>query len=195
MKSLTHIIHAVYSKPWLIQPSMHQSIRTQLEQYIAHGQMPMLPEDDCEEDVTVKSLAHKLNSISVISIDGIIGKHLSNMDIECGGVDLDMVATALEDAVNDPQIKTIVLYFNSPGGTTTGVKEVAQMIAEATKVKEVIGYTDTLCASAAYYLASQCTVLYCSPSSDVGSIGVYSIYFDESVSLSNEQVLPKSGSF
>ncbi len=181
----SNFINAIYSKPWLITRSRLQSLRTQAEQYITNGKMLMDPEDCSEKDMVMQPIITKIQSVAVISISGVIGKHLSLIDkVLFGGVDLDDVEAALMDAVDDPEITKILLYIDSVGGCGTGLQEMGELISTISKVKLVVGFSDSDCCSAAYWLASQCNVFYCSPSSDVGCIGVYSIYYDESVSLS-----------
>ena len=125
---------------------------------------------------------------SVIYVDGIIGKHLSSMETACGGVDLDDVCKQLKLASSDSNCKNIVLYFNTPGGTVTGVPEASALIKEIASSKPIYGYADNLCASAGMWLASQCTAFYVAPSATVGSIGVYNLCLDESLALADDGI-------
>lgn len=188
MKSLIRIQETVYNKPWLILPSVHRNIQKQLENVLqGKTQLPDMPMDDEDEEEEEEELS-MVSDIGVITIDGIIGKHLGMLETMCGGVDVDIVSEMLDELSEDPNINTIVMYFNTPGGTVTGVPELAEKIAEVAKTKQVIAYADVLCASAGYYLASQANAIYAAPSAELGSIGVYSIYFDESVALANEGI-------
>jgi signal peptide peptidase SppA len=183
MKNLNRIINAVYNEKWLIKPSVLHSISKQLETILA-GDMP-LPGDsnnDVDEADDVEVLPSKT---AVICIDGVIGKHLSLMETSCGGVDLDNINAQLDEVGNNPEIETVILYFNTPGGTVTGVPECGERIAELASKKTVIGYADVLCASAGYWLASQCNAFYCAASADIGSINVYCLLLDESQALAN----------
>jgi protease-4 len=45
-----------------------------------------------------------------------------------------------------------------------------------------------MCCSGALWLAMSCGSFYCTESSDVGSVGVYSVYLDESAALEKEGV-------
>lgn len=183
MKNLNRIINAVHNEKWMIKPSMLHSIAKQLQAHI-NGDMPLpdMPDDDCDEEDEKKCTLLPSQTM-LICVDGVIGKHLGMMETTCGGVDLDSVNAQLDEAKNNPEIQRVVMYFNTPGGTVTGVPETANKIAELSQTKEVIGYTDTLCASAGYYLASQCSAFYCAASADVGSINVYCLLLDESRAL------------
>ena len=183
MKNLSHITEKVYGQPWLIRPLVHRSISTQLENVLTGKiQLPSFTDKDDEATIVISGI----QSIAVIEVDGIIGKRLSLLETECGGCDLDSIAFQIKEVASDPNIKTIVFNINSPGGTVTGVREIGELIAEVSKTKNTIAYTDTLCASAAYWIASQCNEIVVSASSDIGSIGVYSLYLDETRALEIE---------
>lgn len=182
MKSLLRIQHIVYSQPWMVLPSTHETIRNQLTKYMASPmpEMPEMPEDE--------EFDYGMPNVAIILVEGIIGKHLDMLATMCGGVDVDCICDQIEEAAQDENITDIVMYFNTPGGTVTGVPEVSAKIAEISKEKRCTAFVDVLCASAGYYMASQCSNIYCSPSSTIGSIGVYSIYLDQSVALANEGI-------
>jgi signal peptide peptidase SppA len=110
------------------------------------------------------------------------------MEIDCGGCSLDQVRQDIETAETDAQIQYVIFDFRSPGGTVTGVPEIADEIKALGLSKETVAFTDDQCCSAALWLASQCNQFFCSPSATVGSVGVYSVYADESVSLSQQGI-------
>jgi len=104
----------------------------------------------------------------------------------CGGCDIGLVSQMLDDANEDDGISRIILDFNTPGGTVTGVPELADKIAGMEK--EVVAFTDSQCCSAGYWLASAAKEFYCTGSSEVGSIGVWMAHFDYSRQMKNEGV-------
>ncbi len=64
----------------------------------------------------------------------------------------------------------IVLYIDSVGGAVSGVKELATMIAEASVT--TVAVVGEVCASAAYWIASQCSQIWAiSPTARIGSVG------------------------
>jgi ClpP class serine protease len=63
------------------------------------------------------------------------------------------------------------------------VPEISAKIGAVGKVKDTVAWVDMLAASAGYYMASQCNKIIAAPSADLGSVGVYSIYTDESRAL------------
>jgi signal peptide peptidase SppA len=115
-----------------------------------------------------------------VKLDGVIDKHISQMDIDCyGGCDLDDFNSALTVAAADPKIETVVLAVNSPGGSVTGVPESAARVATLAQTKQVLAYVDGMACSGAYYIASQADLISAAPSATLGSIGVYMTLLDE----------------
>lgn len=79
-----------------------------------------------------------------------------------------------------------MLAINSPGGVVTGVPEAAAAIAQLATIKPVVAVTDSQSASAAYWIASQATENWLTPSAEIGSIGVYSALVDESAAWAKD---------
>jgi signal peptide peptidase SppA len=88
------------------------------------------------------------------------------------------IREAVQTAIDSPMIKQVVFNVNSPGGNVLGVAETADIIAALSKVKQTISITGGLCASAAYYLASQTKSIVAGVNASVGSIGVYTYLYD-----------------
>ena len=100
------------------------------------------------------------------------------------------LAATVAELANDKKIGKIVLDINTPGGQVTGTQEAADAVFLARKKKPVIGIVNALCASAGYWIGSQCTKLIGVPSADVGSIGVFMAHSDYSALLAKAGVKP-----
>jgi signal peptide peptidase SppA len=121
----------------------------------------------------------RLGSTAVISVCGPILKNPDWFDRDyLGACDVDEVRLAAELARMDDTIERVMLLVRSPGGTATGVPECGQALADLCLEKPLIGFTDTVAASAGYWFLSQAQMIYMTPSARVGSIGVYSLYQD-----------------
>jgi signal peptide peptidase SppA len=178
------IIAKVYAGVWAIKPDVHNAICSALEARLggARSELPVIraPEMDEDEDAPY----HRMLGAAIIPVHGIIGQHLSSLEMDCGGCDVAAVSDALAMAADDDSVDRIVFDFRSPGGTVTGLHELGQEIAECEK--ETFAFTDSLCASAAYWIASQADRIYTTETADIGSVGVYAMYLDESRALENE---------
>lgn len=187
------------SSRWAIQPASLQSIYDSLGAHLrgalpAAAARPVSPEvlaslAAADAPGVIRPLAPGQAStpppspVAVIPVHGIIGKHLSSLETMCGGCDLDQVEAEIKEALADGNTKAIILDINSPGGVVTGVPELAEKIREwqaGDQGKPIYAFTDSLCASAAYWLASACSDIACTATADLGSIGVYIAMVDDS---------------
>lgn len=115
-------------------------------------------------------------NVSVFLVWGMLGRAWSETDRWFyDPVDADELAQAIAAT---PEGQTVVLWFRSPGGTSGGIPETAEVIRAAGQRRTVVAFTDDLCASAAYWLASQCEQIVATPTAMVGSIGVYLAFYD-----------------
>lgn len=110
---------------------------------------------------------------AVIPVSGPIGKGLSPIDRMVGGADVDVIAEWLEEAHDNPAVDRVLLAINSPGGTVTGVQELADMVAGYKKPTRA--FADNMAASAAYWIGSQADEFTVTGSAQIGSIGVYMV--------------------
>lgn len=118
--------------------------------------------------------------IGQINVSGIIGKGLDSFDMMCGGVCVDHIQMAMEHLA-EFKPKALAMHYNTPGGVVTGVQETADFIAAwSREVAPVHAYTDTMCASCGYYLASSAVTFTAAASASIGSIGVYCAALDSS---------------
>lgn len=96
------------------------------------------------------------------------------------GISTTQIARDLRAFAADPSIKVIILDIDSPGGTVSGVEELAREIHAAREHKPIVAVANSMAASAAYWLASQASDVVVTPTGQVGSIGVYAGHADYS---------------
>ena len=119
-------------------------------------------------------------SSAVISITGPIFPRASFFKMISGGTPISAIAKDFTAALEDPNVKQIILNIDSPGGEITGVSELANMIYQARGQKPIVAYVYGLGASAAYWIASAADKIVASDTAELGSIGVVSMYTDYS---------------
>lgn len=130
------------------------------------------------------------DGIVVVPVHGVITKRSSFFSAIFGGTSLDGLQAALAQLRDDSAVRAIVLHIDSPGGGVYGVDETAEFIADVAKRKRVIAFTDGMCASAAYWLATACERIVATPSAELGSIGVYALHFDHSGEFAAAGIVP-----
>jgi protease-4 len=86
----------------------------------------------------------------------------------------DDVSKALEDAAKDPEIAAIIFRVDSPGGSPLAADLVWRAAARAKEAgKPLIASVSNVAASGGYYVLAGADEILASPSSLVGSIGVF----------------------
>ncbi len=124
----------------------------------------------------------KGNGVAVIPVAGVLMKKVPwfYKFFEITATQYGDIRNALTNAVNDPNVDSIILHIDSPGGTVGGAQETADAIFEARKSKPVHTHFEDLGASAAFYTGSQAMTISTNKNGEVGSIGVYAVYVDGS---------------
>ncbi len=133
-------------------------------------------------------------SIAVIPVTDVITQHGDYWI----GTAIDDLMTDFITAMNDPTVGAILMPIDSPGGSVYGVQELCDTIMAARDVKPVVAIANSLAASAAYWIGSAASEFYCTPSGEVGSIGVFQPHMDISGMLSQmgvKQTLISAGKY
>ena len=124
----------------------------------------------------------QLGSVALIDVWGVLDRTDADVtdpwDGSRFGTSYESIANQVHAASNDDSVRSILMRFDSPGGSVAGLSTVADQIHGAQAKKPVIAYADGLMASAALWNGSQATRLIASPSAWVGSIGVITNAFD-----------------
>lgn len=120
--------------------------------------------------------------VAVIPVFGVISHRAHMVADICGpgGTSTEMLQQTIRGAVNDPNVKAIVLDIDSPGGSVFGVQELADEIFAARSAKPILASANSLAASAAYWIGTAASELHVTPSGEVGSIGVFATHVDKS---------------
>ncbi|MEM1109572.1 MAG: S49 family peptidase [Planctomycetota bacterium] len=79
---------------------------------------------------------------------------------------------ALEDALDDENIKGVVIRLDSPGGSALASEVIWQSVREVAEEKPVFAVVGNMAASGGYYIVSGADEIYVQPHSILGSIGV-----------------------
>ncbi|NYZ70151.1 ATP-dependent Clp protease proteolytic subunit [Endozoicomonas sp. SM1973] len=96
----------------------------------------------------------KRDDVTLININGVISRYASLFHAACGGASVETLAKAFNQALNDPDTKSIILTIDSPGGQVNGINELGEMIHAARGKKPIVAYVGGMGCSAAYWLAT-----------------------------------------
>ena len=122
------------------------------------------------------------DGIATIKISGVLLKSvpawLRYWGIEATGY--DEINGQLREALKSDEVTGIHLQVSSPGGEVDGLADTADAIFSARNQKPVTATIEDLGASAAYWLSSQAGTIRASRTTEVGSIGIYTVHVDQS---------------
>lgn len=178
-----HVVQAVYEHPWALTPQMLGLITDILDFRAAGG---VLSSDEIQARLAAADNGPRngqavTGGVAVIPVYGLISQRTSLMSDLSGATSCDALRSSLREAIADPEVKAIVLDVDSPGGDVAGLPELAADIRELRgQTKPIVAVADTLMASAAYWLSSQCDEVVASPSALVGSVGIVGMHEDVS---------------
>ncbi len=114
--------------------------------------------------------------IAVLPLFGFLSQRLNPMGF--GDTSLEAFGAVFNQVLADPYVDSIVIEVDSPGGSVYGVDELAARIFAARGRKRIAAIANSLSASAAYWIATAAGELSCTPSGEVGSIGIVAMHED-----------------
>ena len=123
-------------------------------------------------------------NVGIIHISGIISRHADMLAsfFGIGSAAIENIAKDFQSLLDNEEVKSIILDFDTPGGAITGVNELAEIIYNARGIKPIKAYVTGMACSAGYFLASACDEIIIDEMGQVGSIGVMRV-----VSKQNEK--------
>lgn len=172
------IFDAAVSAEWAIEESALQKV---LE--IAARENAVTPE--ALEAYRAKTLekadrAKVRDGVAILDVAGPLFKGANLMTEMSGATSYQLLRRDLQTALDDGNVKSILLNIDSPGGEARGVGELATAIFEARGKKPIVAYASDLAASAAYWIASAADRIMIGKGAALGSIGVRAAYQDAS---------------
>lgn len=124
-------------------------------------------------------------SLAVVPITGVMMKHPPST----GGASTVQTRRDIRAAANSDDVSAILLNIDSPGGTVAGTADLGEEVRAASKKKPVYAFVSDLCASAAYWVASQADAIYANNATAlIGSIGTVMALYDMSKKAEQEGV-------
>lgn len=174
-RSKTTRLDALNSTIWAMLPSTLELIQARVDEdrepaILAAEEVEHAPDPQAAKlDVPRSS-----STVAVLPIRGVIDHHPGWF----ADVSVDEISGVLDALVANERIGAIVLDIDSPGGSVSGVPELAEQIRGYRAVKPIYSVANGMEASAAYWIGSAATKAFAAPSSEVGSIGVWTAHVD-----------------
>lgn len=167
---------------WAILPEYFEHMQAVLRGELPAAKRPE-PIPNGEGILAVSKPGPKTGRVAQISITGSITRRSSMWSDYFGGASVEATLAALRNVAADPDVKTVLLNIDSPGGTVDGLPELAAEIRALRESKHIVALANSLAASAAYWLAAQADEVVATPEALVGSIGVFTAHQDWSAMM------------
>jgi signal peptide peptidase SppA len=135
------------------------------------------------EDRTPARMGSGSGLVAVIPVHGVIMPFANIFETIGLASSVQTIGAAVRAAVEDPEVKAVILSVHSPGGIVSGVHELSVEIQHMRGRKPIVAHVHYMAASAAYWIASAADEIAASPSAEIGSVGVYTMHVDQSGAL------------
>lgn len=173
-----NIIAGITSTCWAIMPQKMSEILSFLDAKI-NAQEIHVAKRNATQFTNVRG------DVAVIPLYGVISQKMNLMSEFSGGTSTELFGRAFDEAVANPKYSNIVIDIDSPGGNVYGVTELANKIYEARGKKKITAVSNSLMASAAYWIGSAAHEIIITPGGEAGSVGVLAVHIDQSKAEEN----------
>jgi len=118
--------------------------------------------------------------VAIIPIQGLLTKRREIFAPICGTTSYEEIYNTILQAQKDPDVSSILLDIDSPGGEVSGLFDLVDFIYESRNIKPIYSIANDHAFSAAYAIASATSKIFVNRTSGVGSIGVIATHIDVS---------------
>lgn len=125
----------------------------------------------------------KEGPVGIVTITGELVNRGAWLGASSGLTSYEGIAHQVRQAASDPDVTSIVLDFDSPGGEAYGMNDTARSLRTLASGKRMVAVVNAVAASAAYGLASAADEIVIAESGIAGSIGVVLVHADRSAAL------------
>lgn len=193
-KQYPQVRKAIYGEPWAIIEAWYDAIAEIAETHIeavARGEQVEWEAADKKAPAQKDELQID-RGVAVIPVTGPIIKGANSFQRMSGATSPRILSNQFHEALENDDVSATMLHFDSPGGSVLGIQEFASEIFEARSKtdKPIIAFADGVMASAAYWFGSQADAVYATEMSQVGGLGVYSKFYDDTRMQQNQGIDP-----
>ncbi|HGH3389933.1 TPA: S49 family peptidase [Citrobacter freundii] len=201
-RNLSHVAAMAFNEPLLLEPAYARVFFCALGKEIGAGSLAV-PQQNVQLDASGMQLAvtdymadgqrpaknyQVKNGIAILPVSGTLVHKLGTLRPFSGMTGYDGLTARLQMAVNDPDVRGILLDIDSPGGQAAGAFDCADMIYRLREQKPVWALCNDMACSAAMLLAAACTRRLVTQTAKIGSIGVMMAHTSYEKQLAQEGV-------
>lgn len=167
------IWNRIAGEPWAITET---ALHTILEIAARENESPQAVAAKLGRNLQNTYSVTERDGVAIIPVTGPLFRYANLFTMISGASSYELIARDFTTALENPQIKGIILDIDSPGGEVNGVSELSNMVFAARGKKPVVAYASGDAASGAYWIASAADEIVVSETSALGSIGVVGMY-------------------
>lgn len=165
----SRIIRAISSSPWAItEAALDQIVIIARRLHEKPESLTTRP----RSPLPGARMASIRDGVGVLSVVGPIFRYANLFAEISGATSIQRLGMEFQSLMDNPEVHSIILEIDSPGGQVAGTSEFAETVANARGVKPVIAYVSDVAASGAYWIASGAEKIVTRDTGVVGSIGV-----------------------
>lgn len=176
MNKFKNLASMVFNQPLLITQDYAETVAVVLSDRL----------DLVTEGLQIKSEAKESRpsthnkGVKVIPVVGSMSHRATGIEAMSGMTSYSTLQRQFEEAFNDPNVSSILMDIDSPGGAVAGAFDFRDYLMANKGRKPVYALARDAMCSAAYLIGSTADKLYATQTARVGSIGVVAMHVDRS---------------
>lgn len=183
-----HILSVAFGQPWAITIEKLDEIRSFLIGRASGVEISAAEKEAYLLKAEERQRYQQQGSVAVIPVFGVVSQRMNLMSAMSGGTSTEALTKQIRDAAADSSVSAVVMNFDTPGGTVSGVTEAHAAIMEARNQKPIVAVVNSMAGSAGLWLASAATEITSTPSGSAGSLGIYAMHQDFSAMAEKDGV-------
>lgn len=187
---MLHLLSAFYSTPWALDQGVFAAVEQILLRWsagtkLSDAEIAVAIGDAPEAAASRRGAAQAASGrgVAVVPVYGVLSHRAYAVQNSSKPLtSTEALAAQLRAAAADPEVGTIIMDVDSPGGSVFGVQELGDVLTQIRESsgKHLVAVANNMAASGGYWIASQAHELVITPSGMVGSIGVIVPHTDAS---------------
>lgn len=177
-RRLPHLAGKIFGTPLAIEPRKLTAILAALGPRLEIEAMDQQDEADAAAGKAERAPYAVKDGVAVIDVMGSLTHRTMAVSAMSGLTSYQQLSAEIAAAEADPDVKSILLMMDSPGGEVAGMYDLAAQVCGCSK--PTVALAQDMAASAAYLIASAADKVLVSQSGVLGSIGIVLAHTDTS---------------
>ena len=186
MSKFSHLSSLVFNKPLMVTQDYAETIAVVLSDRLNLDVEGLQIKSDAKD----QRVATTDKGVAVIPIVGSMSHRSTGIEAMSGMTSYTTLQKQFEAAFNDPNVGSILMDIDSPGGSVAGAFDFRDYLMSKKGTKPVYALARDAMCSAAYLIGSTADKVYATQTARVGSIGVVAMHTDASGKMEKEGLKP-----